>query len=157
MRIPAVRYAVGESLFAAHATEEGFLEVDLLAVPIVWGHGPDEVQHLRVVIRRVWLGRLADHLRVGRRERAAIHAGVRQDAFVQDVHRLNAAVWTQLEDLPLEDLDLHPEQQEDVGNGVAEATDAAADAEVVPECVLADAIARLLEEASVVGDGRGRW
>ena len=109
-----------------------------------------------MVVGGIRLRRLIDHVAVRGWKRAPIHARVRQQALVQDVHRLDAAVRAQLQDLALEDLHLHPEDDKAVRYGIAEATHPTSDTEVVPERVFAYSITCLLEKACVVGHWRWR-
>ena len=109
-----------------------------------------------MIVGRIRLGRLVDHLRVGCRKRTAVHARVRQEVLVEEVHGLNAPVRLQLQDLALKNLHLHAVQHELVGDRVPETSHAAATEEIGPEGVFSDAVAGLRKVARIVGYGRGR-
>ena len=66
-----------------------------------------------------------------------------------EVHCLRAAIGSQLQGLALKNLHLHTHHPEGVRHGIAEGAQATAPAEVAPERVFVDAVARLGEVASL--------
>src|SRR5205814_9487728 len=118
--VSTVRHAVGVRVAGTDAGEERLRKVDRLAIEGVRRGRTDESERLRQVIGRVWLRRLADDGGIGRRKRAAIHTCVWQKTFVEDVHRLYAAIGSHLKDLSLQDLHLHSVHHEFVRNRVTE-------------------------------------
>ena len=108
-----------------------------------------ELKRLLVVVRLAHLRLARDHLRVWRWEHRAVDGRVRQQASIQHVHDRNRAVWLKLEDGALEDLDLEARHDERVRDRVAERAHAATTAEVVPERIIDDAVARLREQSGI--------
>ncbi len=145
----AVRDAVRKGVLGGDGGKEGLLEIDRLTVKGVGRVVAHEVDRLIVVVRilRAWRG--GGERRVGPGDHTAVHVRVRQQPVVEQVHQLDAAVRTDLQDLSLEDLHLHAGEDEGVRDRVAEGAHAAALLKIVPERVFADAIAGLREGSSV--------